>query len=116
MDIRLFEPRDAQMAATMLAACTTDGLAVVVRGGGSKLTWGRSPRTDAFLSTRLLSSPIEHYPGDLVATVPAGATLGEVNRVLGRGGSTSRMIRRSSAYAVRRSVFESNGRQPVSSS
>jgi glycolate oxidase FAD binding subunit len=83
MDIRVFEPHDAEMAAAMLAACTTDGLAVVVRGGGSKQTWGRSPRTDAFLSTRFLSSPIEHYPGDLVATVPAGATLGDVNRVLG---------------------------------
>jgi glycolate oxidase FAD binding subunit len=82
MEIRVLEPRDAEVAATMLSECTAEGLAVVPRGGGSKLSWGRNPRTDTFLSTRLLNTPIEHYAGDLVATVPAGATLAEVNRVL----------------------------------
>jgi glycolate oxidase FAD binding subunit len=82
MHVRVLEPRDAEMAAAMLAECTNDGLAVVPRGGGTKLSWGRPPRADAFLSTRRLDAPIEHYAGDLVATVPAGATLAEVNRVL----------------------------------
>ncbi|MQA31210.1 MAG: FAD-binding protein [Luteitalea sp.] len=83
MPIRLLEPPDAETAAAMLAQSATDGLSLVPRGCGTKLSWGGDlPRVDAFLSTRLLSSPIDHFAGDLVATVPAGATLAEVNAVL----------------------------------
>jgi glycolate oxidase FAD binding subunit len=85
MQARVLEPPDAQSAAAMLAQSTTDGAAVVPRGCGTKLGWGGEPRrVDAFLSTLLLNSPIEHYAGDLVATVPAGATLAEVNAALAR--------------------------------
>jgi glycolate oxidase FAD binding subunit len=81
----VLEPRDAQMAAAMLARATADGMAVVPRGSGTKLSWGGvSPRVDAFMSTRFLNSPIQHFAGDLVATLPAGATLAGVNAVLSR--------------------------------
>jgi glycolate oxidase FAD binding subunit len=38
----------------------------------------------SYLSTRQLAAPIQHYAGDLVATIPAGATLADANAVLGR--------------------------------
>jgi glycolate dehydrogenase FAD-binding subunit len=83
MAIRVLEPFDAPMAAAMLAESTREGAAVVPRGCGTKLSWGALPlQIDAFLSTRRLNVPIEHYAGDLVATVPAGSTLTEVNEVL----------------------------------
>jgi glycolate dehydrogenase FAD-binding subunit len=85
MSPTLLEPRDVQAAAAMLAQATTDGVAVVPRGSGTKLSWGGvTTRVDAFMSTRLLNSPIQHFAGDLVATLPAGATLAEVNAVLSR--------------------------------
>jgi glycolate oxidase FAD binding subunit len=40
----------------------------------------------SLLSTRALAGALDHVPGDLVATIPAGASLGEVNRALGREG------------------------------
>jgi glycolate oxidase FAD binding subunit len=85
MPVRVLEPCNAEMAAAMLAEATRSGEAVVPRGCGTKLSWGACPlQLDAFLSTRRLDTPIEHYAGDLVATVPAGATLAEVNAVLAR--------------------------------
>jgi glycolate oxidase FAD binding subunit len=85
MSPTLLEPRDVRTAAAMLAQASTDGIAVVPRGSGTKLSWGGvSTRVDAFMSTRLLNSPIQHFAGDLVATLPAGATLAEVNAVLSR--------------------------------
>jgi glycolate oxidase FAD binding subunit len=41
---------------------------------------------DVVLSLARLTLPIDHYAGDLVATVAAGAPLGDVNALLRRGG------------------------------
>jgi glycolate oxidase FAD binding subunit len=79
----ILEPPDAATAAALLADCAAAASPVVVRGGGTKLAWTAtdSPAT-TMLSTKLLSHPIQHFAGDLVATLPAGVTLAEANAAL----------------------------------
>jgi glycolate oxidase FAD binding subunit len=81
----VFQPSEPREVAAILAASGTDGRALRPRGSGTKLTWGAAAGpAEAYLSTRRLASPIQHFEGDLVATIPAGATLAEANRVLAR--------------------------------
>ena len=80
MAAQLIEPVDAAgVAAALMAA--GDGLSVVIRGAGTKRT---PPASDIVISTTKMTSPIDHVAGDLVATVPAGASLDAVNAVLTR--------------------------------
>jgi glycolate oxidase FAD binding subunit len=78
----------------MAAVCPVSvaGLADILRSAndeGRKVHLGRessgSPR-DVTLSLEHLDLPVEHCAGDLIATVPAGATLAAVNDILGRNG------------------------------
>ncbi|HEY7170264.1 MAG TPA: FAD-binding oxidoreductase [Vicinamibacterales bacterium] len=79
------EPADAATAAALLADCAAGGRPLVVRGGGTKLAWTTAaPPPETVLSTKLLSHPIQHFAGDLVATLPAGVTLAEANAALAR--------------------------------
>jgi len=81
----VLQPSDADALASMLRAANANGQTVVPRGSGTKLAWGPvSTPIDIVLSTRRLESPMDHRPGDLIATVPAGATLAAVNELLGR--------------------------------
>jgi glycolate dehydrogenase FAD-binding subunit len=83
----VLEPADVAMLGDMLRWANEERLAIVVRGAGTKLSWGKPPsRVDAVLSTARLNAPIEHTAGDLTASLPAGATLAEVNALLGREG------------------------------
>jgi glycolate oxidase FAD binding subunit len=82
---RLLEPPDAATAAAMLAEVSSEGTPVRLRGSGTKLGWGTGTKGPATqLTTRLLASPVRHYAGDLVATIPAGAMLADVNAALAR--------------------------------
>lgn len=79
----VIEPLDQQALAIALQDAAANGLAVVPSGSGTKLHWWPPlPHTRVVLSTRRLDSSIEHWPGDLTATLPAGATLSAVNEVL----------------------------------
>jgi glycolate oxidase FAD binding subunit len=81
MTPRVVEPLDAAGVAAALQSAAAENLTVVVRGGGTK----SSERPgEVVLSTSRLTAGIDHVAGDLVATVPAGATLDAVNSVLGR--------------------------------
>lgn len=81
----LLEPSDPREAAAMLADSSRDGWSIRPSGSGTKLAWGAdTTRTATLLSTRRMAGPIQHYAGDLVATIPAGATLAGANAVLGR--------------------------------
>ena len=81
----VLEPPDVGALASILRAANANGQTVLPRGSGTKLAWGPvSPPIDTVLSTRRLESPIDHRPGDLIATIPAGATLAAVNELLGR--------------------------------
>ncbi len=78
---QILEPTDAAGVAAALHTANSDSLSVVVRGSGSKFT---PPPSDVVISTAKLTTGIDHVAGDLVATVPAGATLDAVNEVLRR--------------------------------
>ena len=81
----VLEPGDAASLAAKLKWANAEGLAIAVRGAGTKQAWGApASRADVVLSTLGLNTPIDHVAGDLVATVPAGATLDAVNDVLRR--------------------------------
>ena len=72
-------PRDAAEVATLLAAATRDGLALTVRGGGTKLDWHPAPeRCDAILSTAALTGIVDHQPGDMTLVARAGTPLADV--------------------------------------
>jgi glycolate oxidase FAD binding subunit len=76
-------PADESAVAAVCALAHREGLALVVRGAGTRQQWGRPPRRcDALLDTRRLSGVVEHAPGDLVCTVRAGTPLVELRTVL----------------------------------
>lgn len=81
-----FTPHDADSAAAMLASAADEQQRVVPIGHRTKLL--PSPATDDAvpMATSLLTQGLEHYAGDLVATLPVGATLHDVNTVLAAEG------------------------------
>lgn len=85
MEPQLIEPGDAAGVAAKLKWASGQGLAVTVRGAGTKQSWtAPDPQAGVVLSTLGLNAPVDHVAGDLVATVPAGASLDAVNDVLHR--------------------------------
>jgi glycolate oxidase FAD binding subunit len=86
----LLEPGDAPSAAEALARASAERVRVLPSGGRTKLQWAGTfesadPHASA-LSTRRLTTPLQHYAGDLVATLPAGVTLAEANACLASEG------------------------------
>jgi glycolate oxidase FAD binding subunit len=87
MPISVLEPTDAHEVASVLADAGRHGSALVPRGAGTKLEWaGINPETAGCLSTRRLSAPVQHFAGDLVATISAGESLAATNGILARAG------------------------------
>lgn len=79
------EPETPDDVAGVLASASEARLSVVVRGGGTKLSWGRIPAPiDLVLSTRRLSRVRSHAHGDLTAEVEGGVTLEAMNRELSK--------------------------------
>jgi glycolate oxidase FAD binding subunit len=77
------EPADAQEAARVLRAADDHRLAVIPRGGGTKLGWGNPPeRADIVLSMSRMNRVIEHPWADLTVTVEAGCTIGSLQSAL----------------------------------
>jgi len=77
------EPGTADEVAALLAWASRERLTVVMRGGGTKLGWGRVPTAvDLVVSMRRLNRVLAHAHADLTATVEAGATLDELNTAL----------------------------------
>ena len=84
-DRQVIEPDNAAEFAAALRRAADRHQAVLIRGGGSKMDWGRTPAAvDVILSTRRMNRIIAHQHGDLTATAEAGAILGDVNRALAR--------------------------------
>jgi len=84
---QVIEPESAGELGVALASASRDRLATIVRGGGTKIDWGRTPVTvDLVVSTARLDSTIVHRHGDLTATVHAGVTLKHLNHELARYG------------------------------
>ena len=81
------EPGTEQELAQVLRAANEAGLAVIPRGGGTKLSWGNPPkRADVVLSTARLDGVVEHAWADLTATVEAGCTVQKLQGALAQHG------------------------------
>jgi glycolate oxidase FAD binding subunit len=79
------EPASADDVAATLASASKERQSIVIRGGGTKIAWGRTPASvDILLSTKRLTALVAHEHADLTATVQAGARLDAVNRTLAR--------------------------------
>jgi glycolate oxidase FAD binding subunit len=75
------------MAADVMRVAAEHELAVVVRGGGSRLSWGiPAARCDLVIDVSRMSGVVEHASGDLVARVRAGTRMGDVQAVLAQAG------------------------------
>jgi glycolate oxidase FAD binding subunit len=69
-------PADEAEVSAVLSAATARNLAVVARGGGTKLDWGAKPsRCDLVLSMSRIEGIVDHEPADLVCVARAGTTL-----------------------------------------
>jgi glycolate oxidase FAD binding subunit len=80
-------PGSTDEAAALLRVAAEQGLAVVARGGGSRLGWGVPPtRCDLLVDLSRMNAVVEHSAGDLVARIQAGARMGDVAAVLARDG------------------------------
>src|ERR1700687_821088 len=83
----VIEPGSEQELAKALKGANAAGLAVIPRGGGTKLEWGNQPaRADVILSTARLNRVIEHDWADLTVSVEAGCTIGKLQETLAKHG------------------------------
>lgn len=79
----VIEPETPEVLAAVLAWASRQGARAVVRGGGTRLAWGRQPAPfDLVIGTRRLSRLLRHEPGDLTVSVEAGMPVAELNRAL----------------------------------
>src|SRR6266581_4351759 len=79
----MVEPGTEQELAEILRLSNDAGLAVIPRGGGTKLAWGNSPaRADLIVSTSRLTKIIEHAWADLTVSVEAGCTFHKLQETL----------------------------------
>jgi glycolate oxidase FAD binding subunit len=80
-------PASTEEAAAVMRVAAEHDLAVVPRGGGSRLSWGTPPsRCDLVIDMSRMAAVAEHAAGDLVARVQAGARMGDVAAVLAEAG------------------------------
>ena len=76
-------PESPEELAQILTDASRDRQLIVLRGGGSKLGWGRVPsRVDLVIGTEKLNRLLAHRHGDLTVTAHAGVPLAELNRRL----------------------------------
>jgi len=81
------EPASEQELAAVLSWANDAEIAVIPRGGATKLAWGNPPkRADLILSTARLNRILEHAWADLTVTVEAGCTLQALEEKLARHG------------------------------
>jgi glycolate oxidase FAD binding subunit len=80
-------PGSTEEVSGVLRVAAEQGLAVVPRGAGTKLTWGRPPeRADLVLDLSGISGVVDHAAGDLIVEVHAGTPLAEVQSTVAGAG------------------------------
>jgi glycolate oxidase FAD binding subunit len=83
----ILEPTTEEQLAAALHIANEAGLAVIPRGGGTKLGWGNPPsRADVILSTAHLNKMLEHAWADLTVTVEAGCAIQALQETLAQHG------------------------------
>jgi glycolate oxidase FAD binding subunit len=81
------EPDDEHQLAAVLSLSNEARIAVVPRGGATKLDWGNPPqKADLILSTARLNRIVEHAWADLTVTVEAGCILQSLQSTLAQHG------------------------------
>jgi glycolate oxidase FAD binding subunit len=81
------EPASAAAAAALLREAADAGRRARLRGGGTKLGWGRpTPPPDVEVSTARLDALVEHNEADLTAVVQAGLPLARAQEAFARAG------------------------------
>jgi glycolate oxidase FAD binding subunit len=80
-------PDSAEQTSAVMRVAAEHDLAVVVRGSGTKLTWGSRPeRVDLILDTTRMDTVVEHAAGDLIVVVGAGRRLDDLQADLAGSG------------------------------
>ena len=81
------QPSNREAVAEVLRWASSEGLAVVPRGGGTQMGLGNPPsRVDLVLDLSRLHRVLDFQPADLTATVEAGSTLAQLQqRLAGEG-------------------------------
>jgi glycolate oxidase FAD binding subunit len=80
-------PGSTEEVAAVLRVAAEKGLAVVPRGAGTKLTWGRPPEgADLVLDVSGISGVVDHAAGDLIVEVHAGTPLAQVQETVAGAG------------------------------
>ena len=83
----LLEPATEQQLAAALRLADESKLAVIPRGGGTKLGWGNPPsHADLILSTARMNRVLEHAWADLTVAVEAGCTVQALQEKLAQHG------------------------------
>src|SRR5271157_4462221 len=83
----VLEPVNEQQLAAVLRLANDASLAVIPRGGSTKLSWGNPPiRADIILSSVRLDKIIEHAWADLTVSVEAGCTIQKLQSALAQHG------------------------------
>jgi glycolate oxidase FAD binding subunit len=81
------EPASERELAAVLSCANEAEIAVIPRGGATKLTWGNPPkRAGLILSSARLNRILEHAWADLTVTVEAGCTLQALQEKLAQHG------------------------------
>jgi len=81
------EPENEEQLASVMACANEAGVAVIPRGGGTKLDWGNPPKkAELILSTARLNQVLEHAWADLTVTVQAGCTVQALQNTLAQHG------------------------------
>ena len=80
-------PGTVSEAAGVMQEAAAQGMAVVPRGSGSRISWGVPPsRCDLVADMTRMDRVLEHAAGDLVVRAEAGVTLGRLADVLAEAG------------------------------
>jgi glycolate oxidase FAD binding subunit len=80
-------PGSESELAEILRLANEAGLAVIPRGGGTKISWGNPPsRAELILSTARLNNVLEHVSSDLTVTVESGCTIRKLQETLAEHG------------------------------
>src|SRR5882762_5130872 len=79
------EAGNEQELARILKLANAAGLALIPRGGGTKLEWGNRPtNADVILSTVRMHRVIEHAWADLTVSVEAGCTIAKLQETVAK--------------------------------
>lgn len=81
------EPRSTEQVSAVMTAASRDAARVAVAAGRSKQTWGRPVGpVDLLVDLSGMDAPIEHQPGDLIASAQAGMPLAALQERLAPSG------------------------------